>query len=252
MYWFDSHIHLSSYTPLDRDHLIKKSFLQNIRGHLMAGYDSTDWSKQLSISNPSVYRSFGLHPWQVLEMSQYQIDQQLHHLSQLLPSAHLLGETGLDGFRAKTPEQKSLLEDVFLRHLELNRLHNRPLVLHIVKDHTRALELLKPFGYRGLVHGFSGSWDSAQEYIDRGFLISVGRGVYQKGYKNLKETVLRLPLEALLLESDAVGDADEGPEDAVDIYFRVVKSVCEIKNISQEQLQEVTFRNINRLLSKET
>lgn len=217
----------------------------------MAGYNSADWTQQLSIASPSVYRSFGLHPWQVLEMTSHQIDQQMNQLAHLLPKAHLLGETGLDGFRAKTPEQKNLLEDVFLKHLELNRLHGLSLVLHIVKDHSRALELLKPFGYRGLVHGFSGAWESAKVYIDRGFLISVGRGVYHKGYKSLKETVSRLPLEFLLLESDAVGDANEGPEDAMGIYLQVVKAVCEIKNISQEQLQEATFRNINRLLSKE-
>ena len=74
----------------------------------------------------------------------------------------------------------------------------------------------------------------------------MGRGVYQRGYKSLKETVVKIPLASLVIESDA-----SEPEDAVDIYLKVVRAVCEIKNISQEQLQEATFRNINRLLSKE-
>ncbi len=246
MFWFDGHIHLSSFKKPDRDQLIERSAAQNILGRIMAGYDAPDWDEQLKIKLPNTYRSFGLHPWQVLALGSEQIQKQMQHLATILPEADFMGETGLDGFRAKTKEQKDLLEEIFRQHLHLNQTFKKPLVLHIVKDHERAQSLLKSYSYKGLVHGFSGSWEVAQNYINSGLMISVGRGVYQRGYKSLKETVVKIPLASLVIESDA-----SEPEDAVDIYLKVVRAVCEIKNISQEQLQEATFRNINRLLSKE-
>lgn len=255
MYWLDAHIHLSSFKNSDRQRLIERSAVHNILGRIMAGYDGADWDEQLQIQLPNTYKSFGLHPWQVLAMDSNQIQKQMHHLAAVLPQADFMGETGLDGFRAKTKEQKALLEDIFRQHLEMNQTFKKPLVLHIVKDHEKAQSLLKSYSYMGLIHGFSGSWDVARNYINNGFMISVGRGVYQRGYKSLKETVLKIPMDSLLIESDGFLDpesrTDDRPEDAVDIYLKVVQAVCEIKNISQEQLQEVTFRNINRLLSKE-
>jgi TatD DNase family protein len=251
MFWFDSHIHLSSFKNPDRGQLIESSTVQNILGRVMAGYDATDWDEQLNIKLPNTYRSFGLHPWQVLALGPEQIQKQMQHLVTVLPKADFMGETGLDGFRAKSTEQQNLLEEIFRQHLHLNRTFKKPLMLHIVKDHQKAQSLLKPYSYGGLIHGFSGSWEVARNYIDGGFLISVGHGVYSRGYKSLKETVAKIPLDSLVIESDAVAESAHGPEDAVDVFFKVVQTVCEIKNISQEQLQEATFRNINRVLSKE-
>jgi TatD DNase family protein len=250
--WFDSHIHFSSFQNADRDRLIEGSVAKNIMGRVMAGYDSHDWDKQLSINSKNTFKCFGLHPWQVLTRAPEEVEKEMLRLGQLLPTADFLGETGLDGFRAKTQEQRDFLEKVFRRHLELNVNFRKPLVLHVVKDHSQAINLLKTYSYSGFVHGFSGSWEVARGYLDIGYLISVGRGVYQNGYKSLKQAVVKIPLDCLLLESDGVGDSTSGPEDVVDIYMKVVKAVCELKNISQEELQEATFRNINRVLPKES
>jgi TatD DNase family protein len=251
MFWFDGHVHLSSYKNPDRDQLIEGCAARNILGRVMAGYDAPDWDEQLKIKLPNTYRSFGLHPWQVLALGPEQVQKQMQHLSTVLPEADFMGETGLDGFRAKTQEQQNLLEEIFRQHLDLNRTFKKPLMLHIVKDHKKAQSLLKSYPYVGLVHGYSGSWEMAQKYIEGGFLISVGRGVYSRGYKSLKETVAKIPLDSLVIESDAVADSAHGPEDVVDVFFKVVQAVCEIKNISQEKLQETVFRNINRMLSRE-
>ena len=224
MFWFDGHIHLSTFKKPDRDQLIERSAAQNILGRIMAGYDAPDWDEQLKIKLPNTYRSFGLHPWHVLALGSDEIQKQMQYLTTVLPEADFIGETGIDGFRAKTKEQKDLLEDIFRQHLHLNQTFKKPLVLHIVKDHERAQSLLKSYSFKGLVHGFSGSWDVARSYIDSGFMISVGRGVFHRGYKSLKETVVKIPLDSLLIESDAFKS-----EDAVDIYLKVVRAVCEIK-----------------------
>ncbi|MBY0384432.1 TatD family hydrolase, partial [bacterium] len=213
----------------------------------MAGYDSVDWQRQLQIAEPHLRRSFGLHPWQVLEMTEDKIQIEMSLLSQWLPKADMLGETGIDGFRAQDSVQMEKQERIFLQHLELNRTLQKPLVLHIVKSHERALQILKSYPYRGIVHGYSSSWETAKLYIHLGYKISVGRGVYHKGYNALKETVRKINLQDLVIESDAYVDPQEGPEDAVAIYMQVVEAVCQLKNISQQELQETVFHNISSL-----
>lgn len=251
MFWFDSHIHLSSFNNADQKLLITRSQSQNVLGWIMAGYDPQDWDAQLQINIPNTYKSFGLHPWQVLAMSNEQIENGMQTLAARIKQSDFMGETGLDGFRAKTSQQKTQLEEVFVRHLQLNKFHRKPLVLHIVKDHEHAQSLLKTYSFTGMVHGFSGSWEVAKGYIDQGYFISVGRGVYHQGYKSLKEALRKIPLESLLIESDGFSDSKTQPEDPLEIYMKVVHAICEIRNISQEQLQEATFRNINSLLIKE-
>ncbi len=251
MNWIDAHIHLSSFSEEEIQTLLKKSSSQNIKSWVMAGDESLDWQRQLKLKNAQTLTSFGLHPWQVLKMTDEQIQLEMKTLKELVPHADFLGETGIDGFRAKTSEDLQKQEDVFLAHLDLNKDYSKPLVLHVVKSHEKAISLLKSFSYRGLVHGFSGSWEVAKLYIDLGYKISVGRGVYQKGYKALKDVVARISLDDLFIESDAFKDPDSGAEDAVSIYLQVVEAVCEIKNISQQELQEATFHNISSLFPKE-
>lgn len=247
MYWIDSHIHLSSYTESDLRQLLQTSRQKNLNSWWMAGYDSRDWQRQLQISEPHLRRSFGLHPWQVLAMSDEDIQKEMDALSRLLAQADMLGETGIDEFLAKDSVQIEKQEKVFIQHLDMNKRFSKPLVLHIVKSHDRSLKILKNYPYKGIVHGYSSSWETAKRYIELGYKISVGRGVYHKGYKALKETVRKIDLQDMVLESDAFVDPKSGPEDAVGIYMQVVEAVCQLKNISQQELQETVFHNISSL-----
>ena len=247
MYWIDSHIHLSSYAESDLRQLLQTSRQKNINSWWMAGYDSVDWQRQLKISEPHVRRSFGLHPWQVLAMTDHEIAREMDILSQLFPQADMLGETGIDGFRTQDIVQMTKQERIFLQHLEINKTLSKPLVLHVVKSHELVLKILKNYTYRGIVHGYSSSWETAKLYIDLGFKISIGRGVYHKGYKALKETVKKINLQDLVIESDAFVDPETGPEDAGAIYMQVVAAICQLKNISQQELQEIVFHNISSL-----
>jgi TatD DNase family protein len=251
MYWIDCHIHLSSFSSDSIRTLIEKSKIKQIQSWILAGYDSQDWQKQIKISESHIQRSFGLHPWQVLAFTDLQVQQELDLLAQMLPQCDWLGETGVDGFRAKSKDDLFKQMEVFEKHLELNKLYEKPLVLHIVKSHDLALELLKKYNYRGMVHGFSGSWETAQKYIKLGYKISIGRGIYQKGYRALKEAALKLDVQDILIESDAYNDPQVGADDALEIYFQVVREVCKIKQIHQQQLQDAVFRNIQSLTNKE-
>lgn len=250
MYWIDSHIHLSSFPENSLFSFFKKSQTRNLSSWVMAGYDSQDWQRQLQIStNQEIYRSFGLHPWRVLELTEDKIQEEMRLLRELFPQYQFMGETGIDGFRSKDKIQMFKQIAVFEEHLDINKNAKKPLVLHTVKAHQETLRQLKKHSFKGLVHGFSGSWEEAQSYIALGYKISVGRGVFRQGYRKLKDALQHLPLESLLLESDAFYGPEESESQAIDIYFQVVEAICKIKNISQEELQAAVFHNIKSLFA---
>jgi TatD DNase family protein len=241
----DAHAHLSFFSSEQLDSIFKNAKIKNIQEWILAGYDSLDWQKQKEIQklNKNVKISFGLHPWRVLEMSAPDIEHELSLLEKLLPEAQGCGETGIDGFRATEKKDLHKQEDVFLKHLELNSQHNLPLVLHIVKSHEMCLSILKKHSFRGIVHGFSGSWETAKNYIDLGYKISLGRGIYQKGFKHLKETALKIGLEDFVLESDAFVTDEGVAEDPVAILYQVLETLAEIKGLPLEKLSAASYEN---------
>ncbi len=250
MYWIDAHAHISFFKDSAIASTIAAGARQNLLFWMMAGYDSKDWLAQtqaISRHKTHLGSSFGLHPWRVIEMSEPQIEQELAVLKTLLPQASALGETGIDRFKTDDANVLKRQIAVFEAHLELNKIHNLPLVLHVVRAENEALGLLRSYHYTGVVHGYSGSYESAKRYLDLGYKISVGRGVVSHGYKNLKACVDKLELEHILLESDAGLDDHGQPENAVDVFFKVVEAVAEIKNVSREKLLETNFNNCQQV-----
>jgi len=249
MQLIDSHVHLSFFNSQQLEEFFAKGKRAGINRWVMAGYDSQDWQKQITIaqSHENVRMSFGLHPWRVLEMEDQQIESDLKQLEQLLPQAHACGETGIDGFRGKSDEDIEKQKTVFVRHLEMNRAFSKPLVLHIVKSHGPSLEILKKYSYTGIVHGFSGSWEIAKLYIDLGFKISLGRGIYQKGFRNLKETAQKIAMSDFVLESDAALDDNGQPEDPIEILKQVTDVLAELKRISVEKICASNYENVSSI-----
>ncbi|MBY0315054.1 MAG: TatD family hydrolase [Bdellovibrionales bacterium] len=239
----DAHVHVSMFPKAEAESFLVSTGKKSI----MAGYDQPDWIRQMEIkkSHPqSVVSCFGLHPWRVLEMTKDEIEEQMRWLEQNLIHAQACGETGLDFFRDPQKEKAHLQEEIFLRHLELNRQWNKPLVLHCVKAHGPLLDLLTRENFTGIAHGFSGSFEVAERYVQLGYKISVGRGVYHSGYHGLKEAVKKLPLEAILIESDSTFEDNEYPDK---ILQKVAETVAEIRSIPVEKVFEVTSRTAHEV-----
>lgn len=241
----DAHAHLTFYDVEDVEAIFQAGKSQNVRRWIMGGYDSDDWQKQVELESrhpTKIITCFGLHPWKVIELNQGQIDKEIEILSQKLAQAGACGETGLDFFKDKDCAAKQ--EDVFLRHLDLNQSYQKPLVLHVVQAHGRALEILKERTFNGIVHGFSGSYEVAKQYIDLGYKISVGRGIYHKGYKALKDTVKRIDLKHMTIESDVENGEGEKP---IKILFKVFEAVAEIKSVDVQDVLRASEQNINEV-----
>lgn len=250
MYFIDTHAHISLFNDASVARLIEDGKTRDLQFWMMAGYDAPDWQRQLTLIEKypkHLAPCFGLHPWRVIEMTREEIAKEMLVLQSLLPRAQALGETGIDKFKTEDIAIVQKQEDIFREHLEINKSLKLPLVLHIVRAENEALAVLKEYSYAGVIHGFSASYETAKRYVALGYKIGVGRGVYSKGYKHLKETAEKLSLNDILIESDSGPSAEGENEDAVDVFFKTVAAVAVLKKVSSEEVLRQNFLNAKQV-----
>lgn len=250
----DAHCHWTSPKVMsDLDSELKRCLEQGISLFGLGGLDPMEWEiqKELKAKYPlNFLTSFGLHPYFVSGHSDEECETALDLLSQLIHNCDSVGELGLD-FRSSVTldnEDHQIRQiDFFVNQLELAQAFSKPVVLHIVRAHEKALEILDLFGtdsLKGIVHAYSGSFETAERYIKKGLLISIGGAVTFSKNKKVRQAVYKIPLEHLVIESDA---PDQAPSSLS--VINVAKEIGLIKNIPFEQVLESTARQFKKLYS---
>ena len=196
----DTHCHVLSASYFNVDDLINKLEENNIKRIIINGYDSETNKEVIELSNkyPNVYGSLGIHP--------DNIDSDLNETIKLIKDNQnnekiiAIGEIGLDYFHNKDnkEEQKTLLETF----LKLGEELNLPVIIHNRDATDDLLKILKKHHNKGIIHCFSGSLETAKEFIKLGFKLGIGGVVTFKNNK-LKETLKEIPLNNILLETDS-------------------------------------------------
>jgi TatD DNase family protein len=206
--WIDAHCHLADpRLVLSIDACIERSLEQNIGFWIQGGTSPPDWRAQERLKEryPGVVLCFGLHPWWVASLQSSALASALELLQSHLPHAQAIGEMGLD-YAPKKALPRPIQQQAFQAQLRLARSFGKPAVLHVVDAHAEALEMIRDAGglpQGGLVHGFTGSLETAMQYAAFGLLISVGSGVLKPGYRRLKAAVASLPPDQWAIETDA-------------------------------------------------
>ena len=196
----DTHCHVLSTSYFNVDDLINKLEENNIKRIIINGYDLETNKEVIELSNkyPNVYGSLGIHP--------DNIDSDLNETIKLIKDNQnnekiiAIGEIGLDYFHNKDnkEEQKALLETF----LKLGEELNLPVIIHNRDATDDLLKILKKHHNKGIIHCFSGSLETAKEFIKLGFKLGIGGVVTFKNNK-LKETLKEIPLNNILLETDS-------------------------------------------------
>ncbi len=222
---------------------------------LQGGVNPDEWEKQKNLKKlyPQHFGlSFGLHPYFVAAHDEDACDAALDLLAKELPAALALGECGLD-FRPHIMKDSMTQQiDFFADQLELAKAFKKPIILHIVQAHDKALQVIDIWGRPpegGLAHAFTGSFDTAKKYIDRGFLISVGGAVTYDKNKKLHDCVEKMPLEYLLIESDSPDQAPVGwPGLNNSTSIRIIaEKIARLRNLSVLEVLEISTSNFKRL-----
>lgn len=204
--WMDAHCHLTQrFHPRPLPEVLQELADAGCGGFVLGGVDPLDWQEQLAIPDQPwlrVHRVFGLHPWTVQERSDAQLDLDFTELQSMLPRAQGLGECGLDYFRCKTDAERKKQTLWFEKQLDLAVTQDKPCVLHIVRAHHEALRVMKPWSgkIRGLVHSFWANTQTAQSWLDLGFMLSLHPRIYKGDTHGLQAYI---PADRILYESDS-------------------------------------------------
>lgn len=241
---WDCHSHLSFLDSDEIDQLLASS---GTLSWVLGGYGPEDWNLQQKIKQKAPDRlitSVGLHPW-FLRGSGYQWDSFKADFTQALSAADLIGEVGLDFFVIRDEAEKQQQQFIFEEQLKIGK--TKPFIFHIVKAHGAALEILKQYSPRGMVHGFSGSVEVAKQYMAMGLFLSYGPSLLNPQFKKARQAVKETPLECLLIESDA--PHTQGESYSLGALQKTYAEVGKIKNKSVQEVEQAVCANMARLLA---
>ncbi len=176
-----------------------------------------------------------------------------------------IGETGLDYHHPRKEQRRIRQIGWFLYQLNLARRLKMPLVLHIRNADRQAIGILKRHPARkngGVVHCFGGGWDIAQEYLNMGFHLGIGGALLQPEERSapLWEAVRKMPLERILIETDApyvmpyCKDTFEPKQlrrtrNTSLILPQVLAKIAELKDLPVEEVRKAVNSNVIRLFS---
>lgn len=235
---------------------IEQSREQNIGFSLMGGINPKDWTNQISLAREfpqELGLSFGLHPYFIAaaeddEECESALNLLADQLSAALARKELpllaLGEAGLDFRPHIMKDSRERQIRFFENQVELALMLDLPLVLHVVQGFHEAMNVLDFFGpvpRGGLLHGFQGSLETAEQFIRRNFLISTGYGVTLEKNKKIQNTVKEMPLEWLVLETD-----DKDPA----VLKEVALKIGSLRGISSEEILNVSSTNFKRVFGR--
>lgn len=200
---FDSHAHyLSEAFDEDRHELLSKLFNGSICGVIEAGTTAASSAKAVELAGqyPALWAAVGIHPEEAATAN----EQDVQALAALAADdkAVAIGEIGLD-YHYEDACPRRLQQHWFRRQLELARDLHLPVVIHDREAHEDTFQLLKAYRPAGVLHCFSGSVEMAREIVKLGMYVGIGGVVTFKNARKLVEVAQELPLDRLLLETDA-------------------------------------------------
>ena len=245
----DSHCHLYDEYYENIDEIINVSLQNGVVRFINNGCDTKSNKEVLDkISKyDNMYGAIGIHPENV---DNYTIDD-IKFIEENLDNKKIIaiGEIGLDYYYTKDNKEKQ--KELFEIELKLAEKYKLPLIIHSRDATLDTINILKKYNVKGLIHSFSGSLETAKEYIKMGYLIGIN-GVITFKNANIKDVIKEIPLEYLVLETDSpylTPMPFRGKQNNPSHILDIVKFVCELKNISLDELSKITNNNLERIFN---
>lgn len=251
---FETHAHYDDEQfNNDRDLLIQNLLSGKICTIINVGasIEGTKASVELAEQYEQVYAAAGVHPSEIEELNEETfawLRKQTEHKKVVA-----VGEIGLDYYWEKKPDAQARQREWFERQMELARDCGLPVIIHsreAAGDTVKIMQKVHAEEIPGVVHCYSYSAQLADEFVNMGYYIGVGGVVTFKNAKKLKETVQKIPLSKILLETDAPYMAPEpyrGKRNQSGYLSFVAEKIAEIKGISAEEVEETTRNNAKEL-----
>lgn len=242
----DSHVHSDDKRlQADRSAVIQRARDSGVVAQVVPATCQRLWpqTRQACTDYPDLHACYGLHPCFMAEHEDSHIAELAQWLGRERPVA--VGECGLDYF-IDDPD-KPRQQELFAAQLALAREFGLPIVIHARKAVEDVITHIRSAGhYQGLVHSFNGSAEQARRLIDLGYRLSFGGAITYTRATRLRALVAELPLDAILLETDAPDQPDanhEGQRNEPAWLVDVWHTVSELREESAEAIAERTTQN---------
>lgn len=240
----DTHCHILFDKFYDPMNVIDNLERDNIRRIIINGFNIKSNCEVIDlINNKNVYGALGIHPDNISDFN----DEAKNFINENIKNKKIIaiGEIGLDYFHNKENKKEQLeMLDYFLGLAEKNDL---PVIIHSREATGDLLELLKKHKCKGIIHCFSGSLETAREYIKLGYKLGIG-GVLTFKNCNLKDVLKEIDLKYILLETDSPYLAPVPlrglPNEPVNVNI-IADYLCLIYNVSLEELSDTLEDNFN-------
>jgi TatD DNase family protein len=261
----DTHCHLDfNKFDEDRDSVIQRALETGIERILIPGLDleSSQSAVKLAESQPNIYAAIGFHPTELEKFSEKAFEEVQELVNHTKVVA--MGEIGIDYYWVKEEEKRAFQREILKRQLAFALTVSKPVVIHMREENDAwfgpaSVDLLDiltawhkdlqnhPLAEKpGVLHSFNGNLETAQKAIDLNFYIGVTGPVTYKNAEEKRQIIRQLPLERLLIETDApfltpVPHRGKRNEPAFVAY--IADKIAEIHMTTREQVAEITSLN---------
>lgn len=243
----DTHCHLYKEYYDDMDGLINLCFKIGVDRFINNACDIDSMKEVLALTQkyPNIYCALGIHPENVEMYSLSDIEFLVDNLNH--DKVVAIGEIGLDYHYTKENKENQI--ELFEMQLKIAEKYKLPVIVHSREATLDTINCLKKFKVKGVIHCFTGSYETALEYIKMGFLLGVN-GVITYKNSNVKEVYQKIDLKNIVLETDSpylspvpYRGKQNNPSHIKEIAF----FLSDLHNISVEELVKITNLNIKRI-----
>jgi TatD DNase family protein len=265
----DSHAHLDSprYAE-DREAMLRRAADAGVGAVLAIGigegpaemHQARDLCRQFNgqPGMPKLYASAGIYPHNAPEADETALAKLDGLLAQ--PEVIACGEVGLDYYHEGAPHE--VQRQGLIKQLEIAAARKRPILIHCRSKDGRAdawddlFQVLdehwKPTGLGGVMHCFGGEWEQARRSLDLGFLISFAGNLTYPKAQPLRQVAARVPLDGVLVETDApwlAPASNRGKRNEPAMVVHTAQTLAGLLGVEAEQIASATTRNFFRLFA---
>jgi len=248
----DTHCHLDDGEfDRDRDEVIARAREAGVRRQVVPAVDAASWPKlrEVCSRDDGLYAAYGLHPMLLDRHTDAHLDELRGWIERERPVA--VGECGLDYFIEGLDPQRQ--QHYFDGQLKIAREFDLPVIVHARRAVDAVIASIRRVGgLRGVVHSFSGSEEQARQLWKQGFLLGLGGPVTYERANRLRTLAASMPLEFLLLETDAPDQPDvdiRGQRNEPARMTRVLRTIAELRGVDTDEVAKATTANAERLFA---
>jgi TatD DNase family protein len=248
----DSHCHLDDPEfDRDRDAVVARARAAGVTSQVVPAIDRGTWEKTRDACAvaPGLHPAYGLHPLLLAKHREEHLVDLAEWIEREQPKA--VGECGLDYFVEGLDADTQRF--YFRRQLEIARDFDLPVIVHARRAFEEAIaELRKLPGLRGVVHSWAGSEEQARQLFAMGFCLGLGGPVTYERAKRIRRVAVEMPLEFLLLETDAPDQPDSGrrgERNEPAHLTTVLDCIARLRGVDPEVIANATTYNARRLFA---